>query len=529
MNTWVNRRIENSAYDINELLNPGESYKCIADSGEAQTYQVNSENGKRIIKVYKCTLTEDLKNTFETINRMRHPAIAEILSFGEMSSGQAYETRKFYDKISLRDKPENLINAVMKIADAINELHIEGFSCLDIKPENIVLTDDSAVIVDVGSFVGFKSEGLAYTNRYSAPELDRGADNCSSDYYSLGISIFELITEKNPFLKTAEDTMSKKDLYDIKYNPKWWFPIYETGNSLVELISNLITPDTAKRWGYSDILQWRNRADVNKVSKEIKDITSRYHQPILYKGKTIQDIKTLVYELIKNWDINYIFQQTVNLSYIDIYLATKVGLLLNLIKSKDLNNLGDDQKAFVLVQLYCEYFSENDEVFLYSEKKVNSFDSVFELGNYLFNLGEKLYYDDAYRKNIDDYNALIGAASEHIFSSYMKKCREPNAIARTEVILTCEKRISKKRDAYDNFYDLIVISYALMGKRIIQLELPDSKIKVDIKTVSGLGNLLMKNMNSREQALMLLKLLTYKDIKISPIYKAWSDSLKMNY
>ena len=67
-----------------------------------------------------------------------------------------------------------------------------------------------------------------------------------------------------------------------------------------------------------------------------------------------------------------------------------------------------------------------------------------------------------------------------------------------------------------------------MGKRIFQLSIPDSNRTIDLKSLSELGDTLMEEMESIEISEKLLGTLTYQE-GISPILKAWSDSLKMNY
>ena len=51
MNTWVNRRTEYGAYNIDELLNDDESAELLSASGEGQSYLVSGSSGRKVIKV----------------------------------------------------------------------------------------------------------------------------------------------------------------------------------------------------------------------------------------------------------------------------------------------------------------------------------------------------------------------------------------------------------------------------------------------------------------------------------------------
>ena len=128
----------------------------------------------------------------------------------------------------------------------------------------------------------------------------------------------------------------------------------------------------------------------------------------------------------------------------------------------------------------------------------------------------------------DDYRVLYLAVSAGIFSTYMKKSRQSNTAERIEVISKYEKQLSACHNFYDIIYGFIVISYAIIGKRILQLTIPNSNKVLYLKSLSELGTSLVKEMDSIETSEILLGMLTYQD-KISPIILAWSDSMKMNY
>lgn len=116
--------------------------------------------------------------------------------------------RKFFlsSGISRKHIPKGL-EIAKQICKGLRVLHSLNHPVIhrDLKPDNILLTDDEEVrIVDFGlaaeisKILGFKS-GVAGTIPYMAPETLLGKSNCASDVYSLGLILYKMFTGKHPF------------------------------------------------------------------------------------------------------------------------------------------------------------------------------------------------------------------------------------------------------------------------------------------------------------------------------------------
>ncbi len=155
-----------------------------------------------------------------------HPGIVPLLDSGE-SGGYLYYVMPFVDGESLRarlerERPLPLADAVAIItqaAAALEYAHRQGVVHRDVKPENILLVGDRAVVADfgvaraIGTAAGDRitSSGFVVgTPAYMSPEqaaADPSVDS-RSDEYSLGCVAYELLTGQPPFVGATAQAIS---------------------------------------------------------------------------------------------------------------------------------------------------------------------------------------------------------------------------------------------------------------------------------------------------------------------------------
>lgn len=225
-----------------------------------------------VIKVLPPSFLHDkdaLKNFQEeatTIAKFNHPNIIPIFSFGE-EKGVYYIVMSYIAGISLKELIEKIkyipniknvkISAIKEkltphstnqdstqksitlkrdskfwdksyyqfialigseIAEAISYAHQNGIFHGDLKPSNILLNHESIpLVVDFGlsqnikMSLDSKSKEFSGTLFYAAPEqIKNNAINEKTDIWSLGITLYELLTLKKPFTdKSIEKTAAK--------------------------------------------------------------------------------------------------------------------------------------------------------------------------------------------------------------------------------------------------------------------------------------------------------------------------------
>jgi len=145
--------------------------------------------------------------------RLRHQNIVIILDLGEFEN-VPFIVFEYLDPRTLRhrmkESPLNL-DEVYRISiglvNGISEAHRKGVIHRDIKPSNVLMDDaGDPKLVDFGLAVivtledETRTAGIAGTIGYMSPEQARGGPvDERSDYFSLGMVIYEMITGVNPF------------------------------------------------------------------------------------------------------------------------------------------------------------------------------------------------------------------------------------------------------------------------------------------------------------------------------------------
>ena len=150
--------------------------------------------------------------------RLNHPNIVSIYAFSQERDVYFIvmeyiegKTLKALIKEGGHLKPDMALGVVSQILDALRYAHTLGVVHRDIKPANIFVTQEGRA--KIGDFGIAKVQGLEGLTRvgatvgtplYSSPEqiLGRAVDG-RADLYSLGVSLYEMVTGRPPFQSAA--------------------------------------------------------------------------------------------------------------------------------------------------------------------------------------------------------------------------------------------------------------------------------------------------------------------------------------
>src|SRR5882672_10255801 len=139
-----------------------------------------------------------------------------IYKSGEMPS---LDEASLLDSFNKLDE-ERLRSALRQLAEGVNRLHEVGKLHRDIKPSNVLVTEEGRVVIlDFGLVEDIKPELhetlLAGTPDYMSPE--QGAQTAiskASDWYSVGVILYQALTGRLPFKGRFFEVMSRKQTRD---------------------------------------------------------------------------------------------------------------------------------------------------------------------------------------------------------------------------------------------------------------------------------------------------------------------------
>jgi serine/threonine-protein kinase len=165
--------------------------------------------------------TEEIVHRFEKERRilagLDHPNIARVLDGGTSEEGLPYLVMEYVDGLPLLDycdgrrlSTAERLSLFMKVCSAVQFAHRHLVVHRDLKPGNILVDSSGAPrlldfgiakILAAGDDLGQTAAGLRpMTPRYSSPEQIRGQPiDTSSDVYSLGVLLYELLTGRTPY------------------------------------------------------------------------------------------------------------------------------------------------------------------------------------------------------------------------------------------------------------------------------------------------------------------------------------------
>jgi serine/threonine-protein kinase len=227
---------------------------------------------KRVaIKVLNSELSSDpaLVRRFldeaRAVNRIRHPNIIDIFSFGQLADSRQYfvmeylEGHTLADRLQSGDLPiEQLPPLLAQICDALDAAHGEHIVHRDLKPENIWIVDSRrgrmfaklldfgiAKLLATGEQTTTQAGVLMGTPQYMSPEQCHGrAVDHRTDIYAMGVLLYQMYTGTLPFRGDSFAEVLTKQLTQIPERPSTHAALPK---ALDELIMRCLAKEPADR------------------------------------------------------------------------------------------------------------------------------------------------------------------------------------------------------------------------------------------------------------------------------------------
>ena len=221
-----------------------ELLEIIGEGGMARVYKAHCRILDRIVavKILKEEFSRDqgfvekFKTEALSAARINHPNIVNIYDVGQ--EGDIYYIvmemveGKTLKEIISAEAPltvERAVDIAIMICDGVHHAHEKGIIHRDIKPHNILITEHGMVkVADFGIARAISNATITYGNNnivgsvhYISPEQAKGEIvNRTTDIYSIGCVLFEMLTGRAPFTADSAITVAMKHIHDEVLSPR---------------------------------------------------------------------------------------------------------------------------------------------------------------------------------------------------------------------------------------------------------------------------------------------------------------------
>lgn len=278
------------------LGNRYEIVEKIGGGGMALVYKAkcNLLNRYVAIKVLRPEFVNDkdlldkFRKESQAAASLSHPNIVNVYDVGE-EDGVYYIVMEYVDGKTLKElikekgklSKDEILDFTRQIALALKHAHSNHIVHRDIKPHNILVTEDNrAKVTDFGIALAATSSTITNTGsiigsvHYFSPEQARGGyTDEKSDLYSLGIVMYEMATGRVPFEGDAPITIALKHIQEKPEPPSKYNTSISKG--LEAIIVKLIQKEQSARYSNAsalieDLYKIKNNFDLDDIDNTLK-------------------------------------------------------------------------------------------------------------------------------------------------------------------------------------------------------------------------------------------------------------------
>ena len=233
---------------LKEGMIVGERYEIISrigSGGMADVYKARDHKLNRLVavKVMKAEFSEDkdfiakFRKEAQAAAGLAHPNVVNVYDVGE-DNGIYYIVMELVQGITLKDyitrkgklTVREATSIAIQVSLGLEAAHKNNIIHRDVKPQNIIISVDGKVKLSDFGIARAASSNTISSNvmgsvHYSSPEQVRGGfSDAKSDIYSLGITMYEMVTGHVPFDGDTTVAIAIKHLQEEMESPKKYVP-----------------------------------------------------------------------------------------------------------------------------------------------------------------------------------------------------------------------------------------------------------------------------------------------------------------
>lgn len=211
------------------------------------------------------------KREAQAAGKLNHPNVVSMYDVG-FDQGFHYIIMEYVSGCTLKEyiqhhgdqvTVQEAVKITVAIAEGLEHAHMMGIVHCDVKPHNILITDSGRVkVTDFGIARAINSATtMMYTNsvmgsaHYISPEQASGKSiNVSTDIYSLGVVLYELLTGEVPFRGETPVSVALQHVKDRVVAPRIKNPMIPP--QLEQVVLMALEKEPGKRFGsISEMIQ----------------------------------------------------------------------------------------------------------------------------------------------------------------------------------------------------------------------------------------------------------------------------------
>lgn len=304
----------------------GERYEVVSrigSGGMADVYKAKDHKLNRFVamKVLKPEFSADtnfirkFQREAQAAAGLAHPNVVNVFDVGE-DQGVNYIVMELVEGITLKEyiskkgrlTVKEATSIAIQVSMGLEAAHNRNIVHRDIKPQNIIISTDGKVKVTDFGIARVASSNTISTNamgsvHYSSPEQVRGGySDFKSDIYSLGITMYEMVTGRVPFDGDTTVAIAIKHLQDEMVPPSHYVP--DLPHSLEDIILKCTQKSPDRR--YSTLAELINDLKHSLIDPDGNFVNlsplSNHAQTIMITPEEMKEIQNSGYSRNTDYD-----------------------------------------------------------------------------------------------------------------------------------------------------------------------------------------------------------------------------------
>lgn len=437
-------------------------------TGEADLYVCKYDGKEYVAKVYRRQRAVK-PEVITVLKSISSPYVASLFDTGTHNN-LPFEVLPYYKNGSLQGRQFSMDELKKTIIPCINEalrvLHQNDIIHKDLKPSNIMLLDDNksvaiidfgiSSVVEQGNTVLVTKTGM--TPEYSAPETFRNLFLEESDYYSFGITLYELYCGYTPY-----KNMNAEEIAQFTAVQRIPFP-KDMPQELQDLISAVTYFDITnrnkknnpnRRWTYTEVDNWCKGKKQVIPGEGTGFGAEKAIPPYTFLGQAYKDIPSLITALASNWnDGKKQLYRGLLSAFFKNFNPEIAGYCMDA-EEEATRTAGKDDIIFwdLLYKIYPE---------------LNGFYWMGQIYESLPALGRDML-ERLWRNDKSNYSYWDGILGNKLLTNYLSKVKSKNDnLATASAALETSHNVGSKskRDTMMNYYTM---AYLLSGQKLFAI------------------------------------------------------------